>query len=246
MLGWPAAHGRTFTAEDDRPGAEPVVILGDEIFQRRYTWRRLDRRTARPRQRPAAHGRRRHAAELRVPREPETVHTARAARARPAAGRARAVHARPAEGWRDGRARGQRAHRDGRAARRTNIPARTTAGAPSCCRSDEEFIPDDVELIIWTMMARGHARAAHRVRQHREPAHRARVGAAAGDLDPRRARRRALAHRPPASDRGHAARADGRADRHGARGGRPPLARRRDARRTTFRTSSIGRSIAAR
>ena len=36
MLGWHAAHGRTFTAEDDRPGAEPVVILGDEIFQRRY------------------------------------------------------------------------------------------------------------------------------------------------------------------------------------------------------------------
>ena len=67
MLGWHAAHGRTFTAEDDRPGAEPVVILGDEIFQRRYRGDPSDRRTPRPRQRASAHGRRRHAAELRVP-----------------------------------------------------------------------------------------------------------------------------------------------------------------------------------
>jgi putative ABC transport system permease protein len=36
LLGQPAAIGRTFSAEDDRPGAEPVVILGDELWQRRY------------------------------------------------------------------------------------------------------------------------------------------------------------------------------------------------------------------
>jgi putative ABC transport system permease protein len=36
MLGVPPALGRLFGPQDDRPGAEPVVILGDEIWQRRY------------------------------------------------------------------------------------------------------------------------------------------------------------------------------------------------------------------
>jgi putative ABC transport system permease protein len=36
LLGTQAAIGRTFNAEDDRPGAEPVVLLGDEVWQRRY------------------------------------------------------------------------------------------------------------------------------------------------------------------------------------------------------------------
>ena len=35
-LGVPPAIGRPFGPEDDRPGAEPVVILSDEIWQRRY------------------------------------------------------------------------------------------------------------------------------------------------------------------------------------------------------------------
>ena len=35
-LGVPPALGRHFNADDDRPGAEPVVILSDEIWQRRY------------------------------------------------------------------------------------------------------------------------------------------------------------------------------------------------------------------
>lgn len=36
MLGVPPALGRLFGPRDDRPGAEPVVILSDEIWQRRY------------------------------------------------------------------------------------------------------------------------------------------------------------------------------------------------------------------
>lgn len=35
-LGVPPALGRPFTPEDDRPGAEPVVILSDDVWQRRY------------------------------------------------------------------------------------------------------------------------------------------------------------------------------------------------------------------
>jgi putative ABC transport system permease protein len=36
LLGTPPALGRDFGPEDDRPGAEPVVILSDEVWQRRY------------------------------------------------------------------------------------------------------------------------------------------------------------------------------------------------------------------
>jgi putative ABC transport system permease protein len=36
MLGVPPALGRPFTADDDRPGAEPVTIISDEIWVRRY------------------------------------------------------------------------------------------------------------------------------------------------------------------------------------------------------------------
>src|SRR5262245_31614843 len=35
-LGVPPALGRSFAPEDDRPGAEAVVILSDDIWQRRY------------------------------------------------------------------------------------------------------------------------------------------------------------------------------------------------------------------
>jgi putative ABC transport system permease protein len=36
LLGTPPALGRDFGPDDDRPGAEPVVILSDEVWQRRY------------------------------------------------------------------------------------------------------------------------------------------------------------------------------------------------------------------
>ena len=36
ILGVPPMLGRHFNANDDRPGAEPVVMLSDEIWQRRY------------------------------------------------------------------------------------------------------------------------------------------------------------------------------------------------------------------
>jgi putative ABC transport system permease protein len=36
LLGQPPALGRNFTPDDDRPGAEPVVILGNEVWEVRY------------------------------------------------------------------------------------------------------------------------------------------------------------------------------------------------------------------
>ena len=45
-LGVPPAMGRPFTQADDRPGAEPVVILSDDVWRRRYNGDRgiIDRR----------------------------------------------------------------------------------------------------------------------------------------------------------------------------------------------------------
>jgi putative ABC transport system permease protein len=36
LLGTPPVLGRAFNKDDDRPGAEPVVMLSDEVWQRRY------------------------------------------------------------------------------------------------------------------------------------------------------------------------------------------------------------------
>src|SRR5215203_1713132 len=36
LLGQPPALGRNFTPDDDRPGAEPVVMLGNEVWEVRY------------------------------------------------------------------------------------------------------------------------------------------------------------------------------------------------------------------
>ena len=36
LLGTPPALGRDFGPDDDRPGAEPVVLLSDDVWQRRY------------------------------------------------------------------------------------------------------------------------------------------------------------------------------------------------------------------
>jgi hypothetical protein len=36
LLGTPPALGRDFGPDDDRPGAEPVVLLSDDVWRRRY------------------------------------------------------------------------------------------------------------------------------------------------------------------------------------------------------------------
>ncbi len=67
MLGVPPALGRHFNQEDDRAGAEPVVILSDEVWVRRYNGDRGIIGRARHAQRPSSHRRRRDAAEIQLP-----------------------------------------------------------------------------------------------------------------------------------------------------------------------------------
>ncbi len=73
---------------------------------------------------------------------------------------------------------------------------------------------------------RGQPRAAHRLRQRRQPAARARHGTPARDRDPRRDRRRPRAHRPAAADGERPAVARRRDHRAGPRHGRHPRAAR--------------------
>ncbi len=37
LLGTPPVLGRNFSSDDDRPGAEPVILLSDEVWHRRYS-----------------------------------------------------------------------------------------------------------------------------------------------------------------------------------------------------------------
>src|SRR6266542_1981508 len=37
LLGTPPVLGRSFSPDDDRPGAEPVILLRDEVWHRRYS-----------------------------------------------------------------------------------------------------------------------------------------------------------------------------------------------------------------
>jgi putative ABC transport system permease protein len=151
MLGWHAAHGRTFTAEDDRPGAEPVVILGDEIFQRRY---RGD---------PSIVGKR-----VLVNARPHTVvgvmppnfefpenqklYTPLAlfAHDRPRTERGLFTLARLKDGVTIERAGSELTAIAAQLAKEYPVDNDGWSAVVQPLR--EEFIPDDVELIIWTMM----------------------------------------------------------------------------------------------
>ena len=62
LLGMRPIHGRDFTSEDDKPGAEPVVLLSHELWTIRYQRGSRDRRPADHDQRPGPHRDRRDAA----------------------------------------------------------------------------------------------------------------------------------------------------------------------------------------
>ena len=80
VLGTPPVLGRNFGPEDDRPGAEPVVMLSHEVWQNRYNGDRSRRRARDLSQRSSAHGDRRDAAAIRIPRDHAPVGDARALR----------------------------------------------------------------------------------------------------------------------------------------------------------------------
>ena len=67
-LGVQPMLGRGFREGDDRPGAEPVVLLGYDLWRDRYRQLAGHRRQDHPRQRRAAHRHRRHAGEVRASR----------------------------------------------------------------------------------------------------------------------------------------------------------------------------------
>ena len=73
LLGVAPVAGRNFTPEDDRPGAEPVVLLSHEVWERRYQKDPARHRPRDQRQWPSAQRRRRDAAALPVPGEPAAV-----------------------------------------------------------------------------------------------------------------------------------------------------------------------------
>ena len=82
LLGTPPISGRNFGPDDDRPGAEPVVLLSHEVWQTRYGGDRSMVGRAIQHQRPASHGHRRDAAAIRISRNTATLGAARAIRAR--------------------------------------------------------------------------------------------------------------------------------------------------------------------
>ncbi|HEX2444954.1 MAG TPA: ABC transporter permease [Vicinamibacterales bacterium] len=152
LLGQPVAHGRHFSTEDDRPNAEPVVILGDEIFQRRYKGDAsvIGRRVlinARP-----------HTVVGVMPPnfefpENQKLYTPLAAFAHdtPRAQRNLFTFARLKDGTTIDQARDELSAVAARLAREypTDNEGWTTLVQPL----REAFIPDDVELVIWAMMA---------------------------------------------------------------------------------------------
>ena len=89
LLGVAPQLGRDFNADDDRHGGEPVVMLSDDMWRRRYNADPVYRRTRDPGGRAAAHRHRRDAAALPVSREPVSVAAARRVRHRRRAARAR-------------------------------------------------------------------------------------------------------------------------------------------------------------
>jgi putative ABC transport system permease protein len=151
MLGQPVAHGRSFTAEDDRPNAEPVVILGDEIFQRRYKGD------------PTIVGRR-----VLVNAQPHTVigvlppnfefpenqkiytPLAPLAHDRPRTDRPLFTFARLKDGTTIERAGSEITAVAAQLAK--DYPVEQEGRGAAVKTLHDEFIPDDVRLIIWTMM----------------------------------------------------------------------------------------------
>ena len=193
--------GRGFTAADDKPGAEGTVLLSYAVWTTRYQTDPTVDRPARADQRVAGGHRRRDAAEVRVPQQPEALDSARADRANDDTRSAR-QHGRSRDSSRASRRSGGAVGASGIAARwRSSI--RTTnqdwgvhiahaARAVHPAGRDDRHLADD---------GRRHARAAHRRIERRESAAGARVRAAARDSAARGARRRPPPHRPAARSR---------------------------------------------
>ena len=208
-LGLQPALGRNFSAAEDRPGGDLVILIGHALWQQRFNGDPRDPRAGAHARRPAAH---RHRGATcgghRLPAEPGpdlgaasrrgVVSRARAAQQRrlllpghrPApTGGVAAAGPRRHDGHRRRLSRGQPGQCRCAVADRTGAAARRCRG-----RSAAELSP---------AVRRGRLRAADRLREHRQPAAGAFRGPAPRDrraVRPRRQRRR---RRPPAGHREH-------------------------------------------
>jgi putative ABC transport system permease protein len=151
MLGVPPALGRHFGPEDDRPGAEPVVMLSNEIWTRRY---QAD---------PSIIGR-----SISVNGKPHTVTgvmpfdfafpenhrawipLAPVAERDPRSARSLFTLGRLKPGI--DLAQAQTELQSVTARLSTEYPATNEGWSARVRPADEEFTPDDVRLVIWTMM----------------------------------------------------------------------------------------------
>ena len=149
LLGDRPAIGRDFVAEDDRPGAPAVVILGSRIWTARYNADPSDHRAPRPSQRGTLHRDRRHAGRLPVPRRERCVATARApARTHESDARHPCSFRSSADSpIRARRLRHRRKSRRLRHGSRANTRARTRRPAPSSRRFR------DISLPTWILIA---------------------------------------------------------------------------------------------
>jgi putative ABC transport system permease protein len=150
-LGVPPALGRHFGPDDDRPGAEPVVILSDEVWQRRYQGDRgIIGRSVSVNGKPHTvigvmppkfgfpenH-------KAWIPLTPIVEKDDRTARGL-------FTIARLKPGIDLGRAQSELATLAAKTA--TDFPLTSEGWSVRLRQLDEDFTPDDVRLVIWTMM----------------------------------------------------------------------------------------------
>ena len=151
MLGVPPALGRPFGPEDDRPGAEPVAILSDAIWQRRYHGDPAiigSRITINTR---TAHGGRRDAATIRLPSiEKLWIPLAPVADADPRTAREMFAVARLKPGVEIGAARNELAAVAAGLAGEYPLTNDGWSAAPRAVA--EAFTPKQVRLVLVTMM----------------------------------------------------------------------------------------------
>ncbi len=100
LLGMQPIAGRNFAATDDRPGAEPVVLLSYDIWERRLPEIPGGHQSRDQHQWPSAYGDRCDAPEVQVPGKPIHVGADRDVFRRGAAQPAQRERVRPAEAWR--------------------------------------------------------------------------------------------------------------------------------------------------
>ena len=229
ILGVKPIKGRDFTADDNKPGAEKVAILGYGLWQRDFGGDEHIVGRARSHQRQARDDRRRHGAGLRVPENEELwVPLCSEFPPRPR-GDPQEITPAVLGLLKPG------VSPDQATLEFTGIARRFAAAYPDTNKDFnagqvqpliQAFTPAPLRGTLWTMLAFCVGRAADRVHERDEHAVRARDDAHQGAGDPIVARRIAPAPGPPDADRKPARR---RVRRHRRRAARLPGDRMADA-----------------